>query len=55
MVNHYDTITLILKNLYADIINTVTMFIKAIFKNSKKVKIIRNYVSNCNLYLSFLI
>ena len=31
------------------------MFIKPIFKNSGKVKRIRNYVSNCNLYLYFLV
>ena len=60
----YDVITFISKNLYfkrawlaifADIIKIVTMFIKTIFENSRKVKRIRNYVSNCNLYLYFLI
>ena len=38
-----------------DIIKNVTMFIKNIFKDSRKVKRIRNYVSKCNLYLHFLI
>ena len=60
----YDVITFISKNLYfkrawlaifADIIKIVTMFIKTIFENSRKVRRIRNYVSNCNLYLYFLI
>ena len=40
--------------IFAGIIKIVTMFIKTIFKNSRKVKT-RNYVSNCNLYLYFLI
>ena len=39
--------------IFDDIIKIVTMFIKTIFKNSRKVKNIRNYVSNCNLYLTF--
>ena len=39
----------------ADIIKIVTMFIKIIFKDSKKVKRIGHYVSKCNLYLYFLI
>ena len=60
----YDVATFISKNvvlrrpgvaIFADIIKIVTMFIKTIFKNSRKVKRIRNYVSNCNLYLYFLI
>ena len=33
----------------------VTMLIKTIFKDSKKVKRIRNFVPKCNLYLCFLI
>ena len=37
------------------IIKVVTVFIKTIFKDSKKVKRIRNYVSKCNLFLYFLI
>ena len=40
---------------FADIIKIVTVFIKAIFKDSIKVKQIRNYISNLNLYLHFLI
>ena len=40
---------------FADIIKSVTMFIKAIFKDSKKVKRIRNYVSSGSLYLYYLI
>ena len=31
------------------------MIIKTTFKDSKKIKIIRNYVLKCNLYLYFLI
>ena len=31
-----------------------TAFIKTIFKYSKKVKRIRNYVLKCNLYLHFM-
>ena len=41
--------------IFADSIKIVTMFIKTIFKDSKKVRRIRNYVSKCNLYLYFLI
>ena len=37
------------------IIKIAAMFIKTIFKNSKKVKRFRNYVVKCNLYLYFLI
>ena len=59
-------ITFILKYLYfnlgrlrvanfADIIKIATMFIKTTFKDSKKLKRIRNYVLKCNLYLYFLI
>ena len=40
---------------FVDIIKFVTTFIKNIFKDSKKVERIRNYVSRCNLYLYFLI
>ena len=32
-----------------DVIKIATMFIKATFKDSNKVKRIRNYVLNCNL------
>ena len=38
----------------ADIIKIVSMFIKAILKDSGKVRRIRNYVSKWNLYLYFL-
>ena len=41
--------------IFADIIKVVTMFIKIIFKDSRKVKRLGNYVSKCNLYLYFLI
>ena len=34
----------------ADIVKIVTTFIKKIFRDSKKVKRIRNYVSKSNLY-----
>ena len=40
--------------IFADI-KIVTIFVKTIFKDSKKVKRIRNYVSKCNLHLHFLI
>ena len=40
--------------MFADIIKIVTMFIKKITKDSKKVKRIRNYVSKSNLYVYFL-
>ena len=39
---------------FADIIKIVTMFIKTITKDSRKVKRIRNYLSNSNLYVYFL-
>ena len=38
-----------------DIIKVVNMFIKVTFQDSKKIKIIRNYVLKRNLYLYFLI
>ena len=41
--------------IFADIIKIVTMFIKTILKDSRKVRRIRNYVSKWNLYLYFLI
>ena len=41
--------------IFADIIKIITRFIKKIFKDSRKVTRIRNYVSKCNLYLYFLI
>ena len=64
MDRNYDAMTFISKyhyfkknwvTIFADIIKIVTMFIKTIFKDSRKVKRIRNYVSKCNLYLYFLI
>ena len=63
MYRNYDVITffqniLILRRpgvaIFADIIKIVTMFIKTITKDSRKVKRIRNYVSKSNLYLYFL-
>ena len=51
--------TLILRrpgvDIFADIIKIVTMFIKTITKDSRKVKRIRNYPSNSNLYVYFLL
>ena len=38
--------------IFADITKIVTMFIKTILKDSKKIKRIRNYVPKWNLYLS---
>ena len=64
MDRSYDAITFISKYLYfkktvvanfAGIIKIVAMFIKTIFKDSRKIKRIRNYVSKCNLYLYFFI
>ena len=40
--------------IFANIIKIVTMFIKAITKDSRKVKRIRNYLSKSNLYVYFL-
>ena len=36
---------------FADFIKFAKMFIKATFKDSERVKIIRNYVLKCSLYL----
>ena len=63
MDRNYDVITFISKYLskrlrvavFADIIKIVTMFIKALFKDSQKVKRIRKYVPESSLYLYFLI
>ena len=41
--------------IFADIIKIITIIIKTIFKDSKKIKRIRHYESKCNLYLYFLI
>ena len=60
---NYDVITffqntLILRRpgvtIFADIIKIVTIFIKTITQDSKKVKRIINYASKSNLYLYFL-
>ena len=60
MDRNYGVITFISEYLYlkksrvatfVDIIKIVNMFIKTIFKDSKKVKRIRNHVSKCNLYV----
>ena len=40
---------------FADIIRIVAILIKMVFKDSKKRYKIRNYVSQCNLYMYFLI
>ena len=40
---------------FADIIKILTFFIKRNFKDSKKVKRFRIYISKCSLYLYFLI
>ena len=40
---------------FADIIKIATMVIKTNFKDTKKVKRIRSYVSKRNLYLFFLL
>ena len=40
--------------IFADIIKIATMFIKAITKDLRKIKRIRNYVSKYNLYVYFL-
>ena len=40
---------------FTEIIKIITKFIKKIFKDSRKVKRIRDCVSKCNLYLYFLI
>ena len=37
--------------IFADIIKILTMFIIAIYKDSRKVKINKNYASKCSLYL----
>ena len=41
--------------IFADIIKIVTIFIKTIIQDSRKVKGIVNYVSKSSLYLYFLI
>ena len=39
---------------FADIIKILTIFIKKVSKDSRKVKRDRNYVLKCNLYLYLL-
>ena len=41
--------------MFADIIKIVTIFIKTIYKDSRKVKVIRNYVPKSSPYLYVLI
>ena len=41
--------------IFADIIKILTMFIKTILIDSRKVRAVRKYVSKWNLYLYFLI
>ena len=63
MDRKYDVITLISKYIlkkprevhFANIIKIANKFIKTTFKDSKKVKRIRNYILKCNLYPYFLI
>ena len=60
MDRNYNVIIFISKSrkprvtILADTIKTVTMFIKIIFKDSKKVKRIRIYISKCNLHMYLL-
>ena len=63
MNRNYDVVTIISKDpylrkprvvIFAGIIKMVTMFIKKITKDSRKVKRIRNYGSKSNLYVYFL-
>ena len=58
MVNNYNVVTFIFKCLFicragvanfADNIEVLTMIIKQIFKESKKVKSFRSYEPECNL------
>ena len=59
MDKNYDVMNFILRMprvaILTDITKIVTMFIRKILEDSKKVKIIRNYVSKWNLYSYFLI
>ena len=63
MDRNYDVITIISKCpylrrpgvvIFADIIKIVTMFIKTITKDSRRVKENRNHVSKSNIYVDFL-
>ena len=60
----YDVITFLKKifilrrpevAIFADIIKILTAFIKTILKDSRKLRRIRSFVSEWNLYLDFLI
>ena len=60
----YDVITFLKKifilrrpevAIFADIIKILTTFIKTILKGSRKLRRIRSFVSEWNLYLDFLI
>ena len=60
MDRKFDAISFFSKNqnwaaIFADIIKIVTMFVKTILKDSRKVSRVRNYLSKWNLYLYFLI
>ena len=60
MDKNYDIITFISKYYLsrprvANFAEIITFFINITFKNSKKVKRIRNYVLKCNMYKYFLI
>ena len=60
MDRNFDVISFFSKNLnwaaiFADIIKIVTMFVKTILKDSRKVSRVRNYLSKWSLYLYFLI
>ena len=63
MDRNYDLITFFSKYpllrrpgvaIFVEIIKIVTMFIKTIIQDSRKVKRIINYVSKSNLYVYFL-
>ena len=63
MDRNYDVIIIISKypyfqktgvDIFADIIKIVTMDIETITKDSRKVRRIRNYVSQSNLHVYFL-
>ena len=63
MDRNYDVITFFQNTLtlrksgaaiFADIVKIVTIFIKTIIQDLRKVKRIRNYESKSNLYLYFL-
>ena len=65
MDRRYDVITFFFKktfisrkpgvSIFGEIIKILSMFIKKILKDSRKVRRIRNYISKWNLYLYFWI